>query len=42
MLGLYKTCKKLRASFYHFIGDRLGIKGPKIPPLPTLARATPS
>jgi hypothetical protein len=42
MLGLYKTCKKLRVSFYHFIGDRLGIKGPKIPPLPTLVRAAPS
>jgi hypothetical protein len=38
MLGLYKTCMKLRLSFYHFIGDRLGIPGPKIPILATLVR----
>jgi len=38
ILGLYKTCMKLRLSFYHFIGDRLGIPGPKIPILATLVR----
>jgi hypothetical protein len=42
MLGLYKTCKKLGVSFFHFIGDPLGIPGPKISPLPTLVRPAPS
>jgi hypothetical protein len=42
MLGLYKTCKKLKVSFYQFLGDRLGIPGPKIPPLPILVRPVPS
>jgi len=27
MLGLMKTCKKLGLSFYHYLGDRLGISG---------------
>jgi hypothetical protein len=38
MLGLAKTCMKLKLSFYDFIGDRLGIPGPKIPPLENLIR----
>ena len=42
MLGLYKTCKKLGIPFYQFLGDRLGIPGPKIPPLPTLVRPNTS
>ena len=42
MLGLYKTCRKLDLSFYHFIGDRLGIPGPKIPPLESLVRPAPA
>jgi len=42
MLGLYKTCRKQGLSFYHFIGDRLGIPGPKIPFLATLVRLAPS
>jgi hypothetical protein len=42
MLGLYKTCRKLGLSLYHFIGDRLGIPGPKIPILATLVRSAPS
>jgi hypothetical protein len=42
MLGLYKTCKKLRISFHQFLGDRLGIPGPKVPPLQTLVRPVPS
>ncbi|TAY70648.1 hypothetical protein ELH83_35540, partial [Rhizobium leguminosarum] len=25
MLGLMKTCQKLGLSFYHYLGDRLGI-----------------
>jgi hypothetical protein len=43
MLGLMKTCQKLGLSFYHFLGDRLGIGniGHPVPPLPAiiLARA---
>ena len=35
MLGLAKTCMKLKLSFYEFLGDRLGVTGPKIPPLAT-------
>jgi hypothetical protein len=42
MLGLAKTCMKLKLSFYDFIGDRLGIPGPKIPPLATLIRPAPA
>ena len=42
MLGLYKTCKKLRISYYQFLGDRLGIPGSKIPPLQVLVRPAPS
>ena len=38
MLGLAKTCMKLKLSFYDFIGDRLGIPGAKIPDLATLVR----
>jgi len=40
MLGLAKTCMKLKLSFYDFLGDRLGIPGPIIPPLPSLIRLT--
>jgi hypothetical protein len=42
MLGLAKTCMKLKLSFYDFIGDRLGIPGPKIPPLAGLIRQAPA
>ena len=42
MLGLAKTCMKLKVSFYHFIGARLGIPGPEIPPLASLAREAPA
>jgi transposase IS66 family protein len=42
MLGLAKTCMKLKLSFYDFLGDRLGIPGPKIPPLPSLIQPAPS
>jgi len=41
MLGLAKTCMKLKVSFYQFVGDRLGIPGPKIPDLPTLVSLVP-
>uniref|UniRef100_UPI001FEAA03D IS66 family transposase n=1 Tax=Microvirga zambiensis TaxID=1402137 RepID=UPI001FEAA03D len=35
MLGLSKTCRKLRLSFFTYLGDRLGLNGdqPRIPPL---------
>ncbi|WFU13319.1 transposase (plasmid) [Rhizobium sp. CB3090] len=39
MLGLMKTCKKLRLSFFHYLGDRLGISGQTIPPLASLVAA---
>lgn len=43
MLGLMKTCQKLGLSFYHYLGDRLGLGNADqpVPPLPTiiLARA---
>ena len=42
MLGLAKTCMKLKLSFYAFIGDRLGIPGPKIPDLAALVRPAPA
>ena len=38
MLGLAKTCMKLKLSFYDFIGARLGVPGPNIPPLASLIR----
>jgi len=34
MLGLAKTCAKLKISFFHYLGARLQIPGPEIPPLP--------
>ena len=42
MLGLAKTCMKLKISFYEFLGSRLGIAGPLIPPLAKLVRPAPS
>jgi len=38
MLGLSKTCRKLRLSFFDYLGDRLGLHGdqPRIPPLADL------
>ena len=39
MLGLMKTCRRLDVSFYHFLGDRLGIAGKTVPPLATLVLA---
>ena len=42
MLGLAKTCMKLKLSFYEFIGARLGIPGPKTPPLASLIRPAPA
>ena len=42
MLGLAKTCMKLKLSFYDFLGDRLGVPGPKIPSLASLIRPAPA
>jgi Transposase IS66 family len=36
MLGLAKTCAKLKISFFHYLGARLQIPGPTVPPLQTL------
>jgi hypothetical protein len=39
MLGLMKTCAKLKVSYYQFLGDRFGVQGAeKIPRLPDLVR----
>lgn len=42
LLGLMKTCQKLGLSFWHYLGDRLGVGAPAraIPPLATLIAAT--
>jgi hypothetical protein len=42
MLGLAKTCMKFKLSFYNYIGARLGIAGPTIPPLANLIRPGPA
>lgn len=38
MLGLAKTCMKLKVPFFEYIGARLGIAGPIIPPLAQLVQ----
>ncbi len=39
MLGLMKTCSKLKVSFFRYLGDRLHVPGvTTIPPLPNLVR----
>ena len=42
MLGLAKTCAKLKISFFDYLGARLQIPGPKIPQLATLVAPTPT
>jgi hypothetical protein len=41
MLGLMKTWQKLGLSFWHYLGDRLGIRDGDhlVPPLPTIVAA---
>ncbi|MCS0457931.1 transposase (plasmid) [Rhizobium sp. T136] len=39
MLGLMKTCRKLGLSFWHYLGDRLGLDGQATPPLAALVAA---
>ncbi len=41
MLGLAKTCAKLKISFFDYLGARLEIPGPQIPPLATLIAPNP-
>jgi hypothetical protein len=42
MLGLAKTCAKLKISFFDYLGARLAIPGPEIPRLATLINPAPS
>ena len=42
MLGLAKTCMKLKIPFFDYLGARLGIPGPDIPNLATLVSPAPS
>src|SRR5258706_11629931 len=42
MLGLAKTCMKLKLSFYDFLGSRIGLPGTQFPPLAKLIRPAPS
>ena len=42
LLGLAKTCAKLKIRFFDYLGDRLGIPGSPIPNLATLIREAPS
>lgn len=42
MLGLAKTCKKLKIPFFDYLGARLGIPGPQIPNLATLVSPAPA
>ena len=41
LLGLMKTCRKLKISFWTYLGDRLGLNttGSPVPPLATLVAA---
>ena len=38
MLGLAKTCAKLKVRFFDYLGARIGLAGPAIPNLPDLVR----
>jgi hypothetical protein len=42
MLGLAKTCAKLKVRFFDYLGARLAIPGPSINNLPSLVREAPS
>jgi hypothetical protein len=42
MLGLAKTCAKLKISFFNYLGARLQIPGPQVPPLASLIAPAPS
>ena len=42
MLGLAKTCAKLKISFFDYLGARLGVPGPDVPPLASLIAHLPT
>jgi hypothetical protein len=42
MLGLAKTCAKLKISFFDYLGARLGVPGPHVPPLASLIAHVPN
>ena len=42
MLGLAKTCAKLKISFFQYLGARLAIPGPDVPPLAALIATIPT
>ena len=42
MLGLAKTCAKLKISFFDYLGARLGVPGPHVPPLASLIAHLPT
>jgi hypothetical protein len=42
MLGPAKTCKKLKISFFDYLGARLGVPAPRIPMLATFVREAPA
>jgi Transposase IS66 family len=42
MLGLAKTCKKLKIPFFDYLGARLEIPGPAVPHLATLVSPAPT
>ena len=42
MMGLAKTCMKLKIPFFDYLGARLGIPGPEIPRLATLVSPAPT
>ena len=42
MIGLAKTCAKLKIPFFDYLGARLAIQGPLVPDLVTLLRPAPS
>ena len=42
MLGLARTCIKLKIPFFDYLGDRLAIPGPPVPHLATLLTPAPT
>ncbi len=42
MLGLAKTCAKLKISFFDYLGARLGIPGPHVPTIESLIANAPT
>ena len=42
MLGLAKTCAKLKISFFDYLGARLGIPGHDVPTIESLIASAPT